>query len=145
MRKPVGVALAALLIALLAVAVGGSGIAGGKGNACPDSSHNPNGTPPNCGHAPPEPPPPPPPPPEPPPPPPPPTPPPPTPPPPTPPPGNCANADLVLLQAETKIVCLYFGDKSLIASNAADCPDADIAGQLNKVLGACVFLPPQEN
>jgi hypothetical protein len=35
----------------------------GKGNACPGSSHNPTGTPPNCGHPPPEPPPPPPPPP----------------------------------------------------------------------------------
>jgi hypothetical protein len=52
---------------------------------------------------------------------------------------------LVLLQATTKIVCLYFAEKSVLASNAADCPDADIAAQVNPAVGACVFLPPQEN
>jgi hypothetical protein len=40
---------------------GGGGGGQGGGNACPEKSHNPTGTPPNCGQAPAEPPPPPPP------------------------------------------------------------------------------------
>ena len=48
--------LALVAAAAVAVGVGGTSIASGK--ACPSSSHNPGGTPPNCGHTPPSPPPP---------------------------------------------------------------------------------------
>jgi hypothetical protein len=52
--------LALAVAGVVAVAAGGASIASGS---CPNSSHNPGGTPPNCGHTPPSPPPPPPPPP----------------------------------------------------------------------------------
>lgn len=56
MKKPI------VIILLICLAVTMTfGLASAEKNACPDSSKNPNGTPPNCGHAPEEPPPPPPP------------------------------------------------------------------------------------
>lgn len=47
MRKKLAIALASFALAA------SGGVATAQGNACPEASHNPGGTPPNCGQAPP--------------------------------------------------------------------------------------------
>ena len=49
MRKLFAVLTTSVVVALAGLA-GGAGVASAKGNACPDKSKNPTGTPPNCGH-----------------------------------------------------------------------------------------------
>jgi hypothetical protein len=53
MRRILALGVASAAFALI-------GVSGASGKGCPDASHNPGATPPNCGHAPPPPPPPPP-------------------------------------------------------------------------------------
>jgi hypothetical protein len=61
----------------------------------------------------------------------------------TPPPGNCTKADVVLLSADAKIVCLYFGANAPNATS--DCPDGLVRLAVDQAVGACVFLPPESN
>lgn len=63
----------------------------------------------------------------------------------TPPAGNCAEADLVVLEG-TQIVCLYGPGNGDVATTEDDCPDAEFASGPDPVLGGgiCVFLPPEE-
>lgn len=63
------------------------------------------------------------------------------------PPGICESADLVLLSADIKILCLYLPQKGGLATTTGECPGALIAtgNILNTGLGACVFLPPAGN
>jgi hypothetical protein len=59
--------------------------------------------------------------------------------------GNCAKADLVLLTEDVKILCLYFGDNAMNATTAKDCPDALLALPVDSLVGACLFLPPADS
>lgn len=62
---------------------------------------------------------------------------------PTPPAGNCTVADVVLLNADNKLVCLYLGANAPNATS--DCPDGLVRLAADSLLGACVFLPPESN
>jgi hypothetical protein len=112
-------ATAAAAVALVVLFSGSAAAApGDHGNACPPASPN-AGNPPNCGH--------------------------PSQPPPQPPAGNCQSADLVLLTADAKIVCVYFPPNGNLATTDQECPDALIAtgpGPAPLDGGVCIFLPP---
>jgi hypothetical protein len=115
-------ATAAVAVALVLLFSGSAAAApGDNGNACPPSSPaGGDASPPGCGHPGEQPP-------------------------PQPPAGNCQSADLVLLTADAKIVCVYFPPNGNLATTDEECPDALIAtgpGPAPLNGGVCVFLPP---
>jgi hypothetical protein len=114
-------ATAAAAVALVLLFSGSAAAApGDHGNACPPASPAGGDASPPCGH----------------------------PgggPPPEPPAGNCQSADLVLLTADAKIICVYFPPNGNLATTDEECPDALIAtgpGPAPLDGGVCVFLPP---
>ena len=53
-----------------------------------------------------------------------------------------AASALVLLSADAKILCVYFGDNAPNAATGMDCPHALLALPLDSLVGGCLFLPP---
>ena len=64
--------------------------------------------------------------------------------------GPCSKADLVALEdlfaGTGALVCLYLGDNASNASDkrGGDCPKATLALPIDKLLGACLYLPPAD-